>query len=51
VVGFAGAEQHATLLAPARAVLPPAFEFSTPMPYTAVPGFSTLISAEPEQDR
>ena len=36
VVGFAGAEQHATLLAPARAVLPPAFEFSMPMPYTAV---------------
>jgi len=36
VVGFASADEHAALVAPARESLPPLFEFSTPMPYTAL---------------
>jgi FAD/FMN-containing dehydrogenase len=34
VVGFGSAEEHAGVLAPIRAALPPLFEFVTPMPYT-----------------
>jgi FAD/FMN-containing dehydrogenase len=34
VVGFGSLEEHAGLLAPIRAALPPLFEFVTPMPYT-----------------
>lgn len=36
VVGFSTAEEHAALVAAARAALPPLFEFVTPMPYTAL---------------
>ncbi|HEX6443499.1 MAG TPA: FAD-binding oxidoreductase [Streptosporangiales bacterium] len=36
LAGFAGAEEHARLLEPVRAALPPLFEFVTPMPYTAL---------------
>jgi FAD/FMN-containing dehydrogenase len=36
LAGFAGAEEHAKLLEPVRAALPPLFEFVTPMPYTAL---------------
>jgi FAD/FMN-containing dehydrogenase len=34
VVGFGSAEEHAGVLAPIRAALPPLFEFVTPLPYT-----------------
>jgi FAD/FMN-containing dehydrogenase len=36
VVGLSGAEHHAALLAPPRAVLAPSFEFTAEIPYTAV---------------
>ncbi len=36
VVGLSTPEEHESLLAPARDALAPLFEFSTPMPYTAV---------------
>ncbi len=34
IVGFGSAQDHAGVLAPIRAALPPLFEFVTPMPYT-----------------
>jgi FAD/FMN-containing dehydrogenase len=34
VVGFGSAEEHAGVLTPMRAALPPLFEFVTPLPYT-----------------
>jgi hypothetical protein len=36
IAGFSSAEQHQRLIDPARATLPPLFEFVTPMPYTAL---------------
>ena len=36
VVGLGSAEEHAALVEPIRAALPPLFEFETPMPYTAL---------------
>ncbi|MBO0827425.1 MAG: FAD-binding oxidoreductase [Streptosporangiales bacterium] len=36
LAGFAGRAEHAKLLEPVRAALPPLFEFVTPMPYTAL---------------
>jgi hypothetical protein len=36
VVGFASADAHAALMAPARDALPPLFEFSSEIPYTAL---------------
>ncbi|HEY2221646.1 FAD-binding oxidoreductase [Actinomycetospora sp.] len=36
IVGFDSAEEHAAAVAPIRAVLPPAVDFITPMPYTAL---------------
>ena len=36
VVGFSSAEEHAALVAPARAALPPLFEFVTEIPYLAL---------------
>jgi hypothetical protein len=36
VVGFGSPEQHAEAMALVRALVPPLFEFATPMPYVAV---------------
>ncbi len=36
VVGFSSADEHAALVAPARASLPPLFEFVTEIPYLAL---------------
>jgi hypothetical protein len=36
VVGFGSPEQHAEAMAQLRGLVPPLFEFATPMPYTAV---------------
>ena len=36
VAGFASADAHAALMAPARDALPPLFEFSSAIPYTAL---------------
>jgi FAD/FMN-containing dehydrogenase len=36
VTGFGSAEEHAQVMAEIRATLPPLFEFTTPMPYTAL---------------
>jgi FAD/FMN-containing dehydrogenase len=36
VAGFGSAEDHAALLEPIRAALPPLFEFVTPLPYTGL---------------
>ena len=36
VVGFSSAEEHARLVAPIRAALPPLFELVTPIPYVAL---------------
>lgn len=36
IVGFGSAEEHARVVAPIRAAVPPLFELVTPMPYTAL---------------
>jgi FAD/FMN-containing dehydrogenase len=36
IVGFGSPEEHAEVVAPIRAAVPPAFELVTPMPYTAL---------------
>jgi FAD/FMN-containing dehydrogenase len=36
VTGFGSAEEHAQVMAEIRTALPPLFEFTTPMPYTAL---------------